>query len=51
MGPLIDHRAVAARAQRLIERFGIKIVSERQPVGSLSGGNLQKVVVARELDA
>jgi ABC-type uncharacterized transport system ATPase subunit len=48
-GPLIDDRAVAARARRLIERFGIKIGSERQPVGSLSGGNLQKVVVAREL--
>ncbi len=49
-GALIDHMAVAARAKRLIERFGIKIGSERQPVGSLSGGNLQKVVVARELE-
>jgi general nucleoside transport system ATP-binding protein len=49
-GALIDHLAVAARAKRLIERFGIKIRSERQPVGSLSGGNLQKVVVARELE-
>jgi general nucleoside transport system ATP-binding protein len=49
-GSLIDQKAVAARARRLIERFGIKIGSERQPVGSLSGGNLQKVVVARELE-
>ncbi len=33
----------------MIHRFGIKIGNERQLVGSLSGGNLQKVVVAREL--
>jgi general nucleoside transport system ATP-binding protein len=48
-GALIDYRAIAARARSLIERFGIKIASPTQPVGSLSGGNLQKVVVAREL--
>jgi general nucleoside transport system ATP-binding protein len=48
-GALVDHEAVAARARSLIDRFGIKIGNERQPVGSLSGGNLQKVVVAREL--
>ena len=48
-GALIDRKAVAARARSLIQRFGIKIGAETQPVGSLSGGNLQKVVVAREL--
>src|SRR6185312_4812552 len=48
-GLLIDYTAVAARARGLIGRFGIRIGGERQPVGSLSGGNLQKVVVAREL--
>jgi len=48
-GALIDRKAVAARARSLIQRFGIRIGSETQPVGSLSGGNLQKVVVAREL--
>ena len=48
-GALLDHGAIAARARSLIERFGIKIGSETEPVGSLSGGNLQKVVVAREL--
>ena len=48
-GPFIDYRAVAAQARRLIERFGIRIGSEGQPVASLSGGNLQKMVVAREL--
>ena len=40
-----DRRAGAA----LIAKFGIRIASERLPVGTLSGGNLQKVVVAREL--
>ncbi|HLS03542.1 MAG TPA: heme ABC transporter ATP-binding protein, partial [Actinomycetales bacterium] len=37
-------------ARRLIERFGIKISSPSTMVGTLSGGNLQKIVVARELD-
>jgi general nucleoside transport system ATP-binding protein len=48
-GALIDYTAIAASARSLIERFGIKIASATQPVGSLSGGNLEKVVVAREL--
>jgi len=48
-GFLIDPAATAARARALIAKFGVKIESERAAVGSLSGGNLQKVVVAREL--
>ncbi len=48
-GGLIDATAMATRARALIAKFAIKIASERAPVGSLSGGNLQKVVVAREL--
>jgi general nucleoside transport system ATP-binding protein len=46
---LLDHRALAAQARRLIARFGVRIGSEAQQVASLSGGNLQKLVVAREL--
>jgi simple sugar transport system ATP-binding protein len=46
---ILDLRAMAERARALIARFGIRIASERLPVGTLSGGNLQKVVVAREL--
>ena len=46
---LIDAGAMAKRARALIAKFGIKIAGEQAPVGSLSGGNLQKVVVAREL--
>ncbi len=46
---LLDCRAVAAHARRLIARFDVRIGSEAQRAGSLSGGNLQKLVVAREL--
>jgi len=46
---VLDMQALAARARTLIGKFGIRIASERLPVGTLSGGNLQKVVVAREL--
>jgi simple sugar transport system ATP-binding protein len=45
----LDLAAVNAQARALIGKFGIRIQSEKLPVGTLSGGNLQKVVVAREL--
>lgn len=45
----LDRRAIRQHAERLIARFGIKVASPDLAVGSLSGGNLQKVVVAREL--
>ncbi|WP_159498546.1 sugar ABC transporter ATP-binding protein [Microbacterium sp. 18062] len=38
-----------AAARRLIDTFGIVARGERQPVGELSGGNQQKVVLARWL--
>jgi simple sugar transport system ATP-binding protein len=49
VGGRLNAAAVGARARALISRFGIRIQSEKLPVGTLSGGNLQKVVVAREL--
>ena len=48
-GPFINPSAFAAWARTLIRRFAIKIANERVNVGTLSGGNLQKIVVAREL--
>jgi simple sugar transport system ATP-binding protein len=48
-GPFINPSAFAAWARALIRRFAIKIANERVNVGTLSGGNLQKIVVAREL--
>lgn len=43
-------RAIANWAKELIRRFAIKVESPRDRVGGLSGGNQQKVVVARALD-
>jgi general nucleoside transport system ATP-binding protein len=48
-GGLINPGAIAERARALIRRYAIRISSERAAVGNLSGGNLQKIVVAREL--
>lgn len=45
----LRRRAVEAHATQLVEQYDIKVSSTAQPVGQLSGGNLQKVVVAREL--
>jgi simple sugar transport system ATP-binding protein len=41
--------AVLNYARKLIKAFDIRAGSPAQPVGSLSGGNQQKVVAAREL--
>ncbi len=41
--------AVAANAEQLVQRFDIRTTSTQALVNSLSGGNQQKVIVAREL--
>jgi ABC-type uncharacterized transport system ATPase subunit len=43
-------RAANERAARLIARYNIKAEGPRQRAGALSGGNQQKVILARELD-
>ncbi|GAA0319227.1 ABC transporter ATP-binding protein [Actinoallomurus spadix] len=50
-GPLggLRGRAVAARAADLVTRFGIRTASAGVPLSTLSGGNAQKAVLAREL--
>jgi ABC-type uncharacterized transport system ATPase subunit len=45
----LDRAALRAWARGLITRFGVRIESERTPAGALSGGNMQKLVLAREL--
>jgi ABC-type uncharacterized transport system ATPase subunit len=42
-------RAQRDMARRLIADYDVRTSGERQPVGALSGGNAQKVVIAREL--
>ncbi len=44
-----DLRAIEENARRLVEEFDIRAPSVTSPVATLSGGNQQKVVVAREL--
>jgi ABC-type uncharacterized transport system ATPase subunit len=48
-GLLRRFQAVWQHAVRVIEEFDIRAESPAQPLGSLSGGNQQKVVVAREI--
>ncbi len=51
-GPvLIRTKAVRALSRRLVDEYKIKCSSPLQEVGMLSGGNIQKVVVAREFSA
>ncbi|MDQ0603100.1 ABC-type uncharacterized transport system ATPase subunit [Streptomyces canus] len=46
---LLPPTAVRAHARRLIERFGVKASSPEVPASALSGGNLQKLLIGREL--
>ncbi len=45
----LNRRAVERHARELIDTYDIKVAGPDQKVAELSGGNLQKVVVAREL--
>jgi simple sugar transport system ATP-binding protein len=47
----VRRAAVRANAVALIERFGVSAPSPSTPSRVLSGGNVQKVVLARELSA
>jgi simple sugar transport system ATP-binding protein len=48
-GIFIDRGKLDARAEELIARFNIKTSSPDAPVHSLSGGNVQRLALAREL--
>jgi len=45
----VDRGAAWRCAQALIERFGVKATGPGAAAGSLSGGNLQKYIVGREI--
>ncbi|MBA2945569.1 ABC transporter ATP-binding protein [Streptomyces himalayensis] len=46
---LLPPTAARAHARRLVERFGIKASTPEVPASALSGGNLQKLLIGREL--
>lgn len=48
---LLDHSAIAERAQEMIAQSDIRTHSHASPARSLSGGNQQKIVVARAMAA
>jgi simple sugar transport system ATP-binding protein len=45
----MDRRAIRQNAERLVRDFDIRTPSVDVPVGTLSGGNQQKVIVGREM--
>jgi simple sugar transport system ATP-binding protein len=46
---LVSRRALRKNAHRLIAEYGIRTPGPDAPIGSLSGGNVQRAVLAREL--
>ncbi len=50
-GIFVDRKAGRIKAQELIDKLEIVTPSTETPVRKLSGGNVQKVLVGREIDA
>jgi simple sugar transport system ATP-binding protein len=48
-GPFLRWKRIRAQAKALMERFDVKAPGPETPVRVLSGGNVQKVLLAREL--
>ncbi len=47
---VINLGPIKEKAQRLLQEFDIRPPDQQNPAGNLSGGNQQKVIVAREFD-
>ncbi len=48
-GWLINRKAIQTQAEALIEQFNVRPADPLRPIGTLSGGNVQRAVLAREL--
>jgi len=50
-GPLINRKPAAEKAVKIIKKLDISTPSLHHPIKELSGGNIQKVLLGRELEA
>ncbi len=50
-GPFVDKKKARSTAQKVIEDFQVVTPGTETPVRRLSGGNVQKVLLGREIDA
>ncbi|MEM9564306.1 MAG: ABC transporter ATP-binding protein [Actinomycetota bacterium] len=50
-GGLFDRERIRQHCQRLVDAFAVKTPTLDTPTSSLSGGNIQKLIMARELDS
>ncbi|NNC40781.1 MAG: ABC transporter ATP-binding protein [Acidimicrobiia bacterium] len=48
-GPLVDRKAASDHAEDLVENFNVKVGQMHAPMAGLSGGNLQRLLVGREI--
>ncbi|HNP72003.1 MAG TPA: ABC transporter ATP-binding protein [Kouleothrix sp.] len=48
-GVVLDEAKIRENADALVKKFDVRTPSSAVPVGNLSGGNKQKVIIAREL--
>lgn len=48
---LLDGGVIAETARKLVPEYDIRLRSPRQPARDLSGGNQQKIILAREIEA
>jgi ABC-type uncharacterized transport system ATPase subunit len=47
-GILVNEEAIAAEAEKLVQQYDVRPPHIHAPIGDLSGGNQQKVIIARE---
>ncbi|MHB8076379.1 ABC transporter ATP-binding protein [Desulfosporosinus fructosivorans] len=46
---LLQNRVIMSHSSSLVEKYGIKTPNLETPTGRLSGGNIQRVILAREI--
>ncbi|MDI6880579.1 MAG: ABC transporter ATP-binding protein [Desulfitobacteriaceae bacterium] len=49
-GTFLQNRWIRSHSSSLVEKYGIKTPNLETPTGRLSGGNIQKIVLAREIN-